>query len=357
MNPTTNPFDFYNSLKKNNVNVPSIYSSYQNKISNTRSNQEKVNILNEMLAKFSNYINSIKKDNIIPPCIQNTYPPLAYPTTPAPTTTTPAPTTTIPPGINNAISFNNTFYLSVDTPSSNILLNTQFQPFTVEAWINPTTFSSDLTEQNGLFIPSLIGDIDISNNNVYWSFGPINDGRLAFYLNPSNDISFNLISFNTIRNQSTINSYLHIALTCEQNSSDSKYYYYLYMGGQLQQSFFVKSGNTDSKNIDNIAPYQSIRSGNSNICIGYNGLDALFGDVESIKISNKSLYNSSQNNYIQPPLQLENNVDGSTKLIVQYLETDIIDNSPNGYNVMVKSLSNAPLLTPQIVHITQSPCN
>jgi hypothetical protein len=158
-------------------------------------------------------------------------------------------------------------------------------------------------------------------------------------------------------NEPVKNHCLHIALTSEYNKNDDQYYYYLYMGGQLQQSFFVQSGNTDSKNIDNIAPYQNISqiTGSSNICIGYNGSDALFGDVESIKISKNTLYTSRQSSYITPPLQLEQDKD--TTLIVQYLETDIIDNSPNGYNVNVVLLSNAPILTPRIVHITQSPCN
>jgi hypothetical protein len=344
LTPSTNPFHFYSLLQKNNIDVSGVYYNYKKRLSKAITNQDKIDILNQMIDNFSFYTSSITNENTLPKCILNTYAPVKPMITRAPEPTTPAPTT-LP--INNAIVFDGTFYLSI--PDDNgICLPLNQNEFTVEAWIYPDDNTTTAYSWGNLHIPSMIGDISPSLKAVWWSFGPLNDGRLGFYTYVRNSIPFNLISFNKIPKN---NQYVHVALVGDGSQL------YLYMDGKLQESFVEKISRTDSKTITNIASYTPNNDTVNQICIGYNtisdnGEAKFMGSIESIKISTVALYTSST--YTPPPLQLIS--DNNTILLVGTTGTQIIETGKGNLDVISLPIPNStPTPTPKIVYLTQAP--
>jgi hypothetical protein len=53
------------------------------------------------------------------------------------------------------------------------------EDYTVEFWINAAAFGSGW--QSAQTTPSLIGRMNATTSSNYWSFGPMNDGKLCFY--------------------------------------------------------------------------------------------------------------------------------------------------------------------------------
>lgn len=72
-------------------------------------------------------------------------------------------------------------YLSV-TPVTYSLVNWWESDFTIEAWIYADSFSGWYADGNpGYKIPAMFGHMNPSDGINYWSFGPVENGRLEFY--------------------------------------------------------------------------------------------------------------------------------------------------------------------------------
>ena len=72
-------------------------------------------------------------------------------------------------------------YLSV-TPVTYSLVNWWESDFTIEAWIYADSFSGWYADGNpGYKIPAMFGHMNPSDGTNYWSFGPVENGRLEFY--------------------------------------------------------------------------------------------------------------------------------------------------------------------------------
>ena len=72
-------------------------------------------------------------------------------------------------------------YLSV-TPVTYSLVNWWESDFTIEAWIYADSFSGWYADGNpGYKIPAMFGHMNPSDGTNYWSFGPVENGKLEFY--------------------------------------------------------------------------------------------------------------------------------------------------------------------------------
>lgn len=101
-----------------------------------------------------------------------------------------------------AANFNGSSYITY--PASTSRVDWVGADFTVEAWVYPLTGS---TWTNGAGYPSLVGNMQEGGGTNYWSFGPTNSGKLAFYYWNGGT---NLL---TSSNSLTYNAWNHIAMT------------------------------------------------------------------------------------------------------------------------------------------------
>jgi len=343
---TSNPFNFYKSFTKNKINITEIYSTYFVTNYGT-TNQDKVDNLNKILSGFSNYVNNLQDDETLAVVCNIQPTPSYYESTYAPTTPVVTQNNIIIP-----ILFDGTKYLTVgnvgESASSNIL-NEYQSSFTIEAWVKSDIYNQSMSQSidyetaGKLYIPTLVVDMNIKEKDIFWSFGPTNDGRLVYYVNNGND-SYNFISFNSIASATTTNGYVHIAL--ESNGSQL----FFFINGELQESFVDISGNNNNNLITNIGTY-SDRIGNGTLCIGYNGETSTHGNVRNIRINNKNLYTSSR--FTPKPLT---NVEGTT-LLVQNVGTNIQDISPNNYIINIVPITAIPVPsnTPEIIYVNLTP--
>lgn len=87
--------------------------------------------------------------------------------------------------VSNSLGYNTALYTFGGCHLSRSYVPTDFDwwtsDYTIEAWIHASTFGSWSYNVDGQDHPALIGNMDPNSGTNYWSFGPLNDGRIRFY--------------------------------------------------------------------------------------------------------------------------------------------------------------------------------
>ena len=86
-----------------------------------------------------------------------------------------------PTAVTGSVVFDGTGdYLAV-TPIDNSFVNWWESDFTVEAWIYADSYADWYHDDSTYTIPVMVGHFNHDDNSNYWSFGPVEDGKVEFY--------------------------------------------------------------------------------------------------------------------------------------------------------------------------------
>ena len=200
--------------------------------------------------------------------------------------------------------------------------------YTLEAWINPTTFTG--WASNGQ--PTLIGNMDWNTTNNFWSFGINGTGNVAFSYAASS--GNNIITSNTTV---TANTWNHIAMT--YNSVNNNII--LYVNGTKDTLANLRA---------NVGTFQSNAS--SRLTIGAYNNTYIAGNVSGIRmvksattLSANTVYTGTFTPPTQPALPVYNSTATVTSLLLQ-LNGTVTDTGGYGTTItnsgVTYSYSNSP---------------
>jgi hypothetical protein len=186
--------------------------------------------------------------------------------------------------------------LSISSPSSS-LINWYSSNFTLEYWINPTSFAVGANSES-----VVIGNMDPASSNDYWSFGPITGGTIKFYWYSG--------SANALTTTQTIPT------------------------GQWSHLAFVKNGTTLTIYINGLAAATTTLSNSpqsSNtypLSIGATNSTFFNGSLSNLRIVNGTAVYTSN---FTPPTGPLTAITNTALLTLQ--NATIVDNSTNAYTI------------------------
>jgi hypothetical protein len=217
-------------------------------------------------------------------------------------------------------------FATLDVTANQFISATQ-NTFTVEAWIcmtvYPTTTQFD--------VPSVIySGVVPPDAGLNWAFGPLGDGRLAFYWYNQGQ---KFVCGTTIL---SLNAWYHVAATANDGVIN------LYVDG-------VVEGTSAYDPLQN-APLLTDRDGNSNsIVLGqYSDMVRFYGYVSNVRVLNGiSEYAYGENDPISEPLPL---IDGTQLMLYSVPSTNskeyLRDSSPNEFVLSLFNDTSVDLFNP-----------